>query len=348
MGSKRRNFLATVAAVCAFILASAPWAAPARAQVATILPAGAPSTNGLARYQVDADHSSLEFRVGFMGLSSVHGDFTTYEGTMMYDAQHPERTTVTLAILTESIDTGVAARDKDLRSANFFDAKKYSTIVFSSTGVTPQAGGLTVAGGLTMHGVTKPVILKLAVIHPLTKDAWQNQRIGFAGKTSVNRKAFGIDGVAFWNNEFDPGRRAIADQVDIEVTLEAELVNMDTRDYPKAQALIARIDAEGLAVVTASLRSAAPDSKSDAFPSFRAMLFNASAKLRQRGRFADGAALYRILTNLSSQDAEAFAGLGELEFFAGERQLALADFKHSVDADSTNTMALEYLRHLSR
>jgi polyisoprenoid-binding protein YceI len=334
---------------CAISLTLTLWVAPSQAQVATILPAGTPSANGLARYQVDADHSSLEFRVGFMGLSSVHGDFTAYEGTMMYDPQHVERTTITLAILAASIDTGVAARDKDLRSPNFFDAKQYPVIVFSSTGVAPQAGGgLTVSGDLTMHGVTKPITLKLASIHPLTKDAWQNQRIGFVGKTSVNRKAFGIDGVAFWNNEFDPGRRAIADQVDIDVTIEAELVNMDTRDYPKAQALIARIDAEGLTAVTASLRRAAPDSKSDAFPAFRATLVNAAAKLRQRGRFADGAGLYRVLTALNTQDAEAFAGLGELEFFSGERQLAVADFKRSVQADATSTMALEYLRHLSR
>jgi len=81
---------------------------------------------------------------------------------------------------------------------------------------------------------------------------------------------------------------------------------MDTRDYPKAQALIARIDAAGLSAGTASLKGAAPDSKSDAYPAFRAMLVNAAAKLRQRGRFADGAALYRILTTLSAQAAEAF------------------------------------------
>jgi polyisoprenoid-binding protein YceI len=350
MSFQRRSFGIARGTACAIVLALSVRAAPSRAQVATILPAGTPSTNGLQRYQVDADHSSLEFRVGFMGLSSVHGDFTTYEGTMMYDPQHAERTTVTIAILAESIDTGVAARDRDLRSPNFFDAKKYPSIVFSSTGVTPQAGGgLNVAGDLSMHGVTKAVTLKLAAIHPLTKDAWQNQRLGFAGKTSVNRKAFGIDGVAFWNNEFDPGRRAIADQVDIDVTLEAELVNMDTRDYPKAQALIARIDAEGLAAVTASLKRAAPgDNKSDGYPAFRAMIVNAAAKLRQKGRFTDGAGLYRVITSIDGQDAEAFAGLGELEFFAGERQLAVADFKRSIEADSTNTMALEYLRHLSR
>jgi polyisoprenoid-binding protein YceI len=349
MVSERRIVRVALGAALALLLVLTVRAVATQAQVATILPSGAPTLNGLQRYQVDADHSSLEFRVGFMGLSSVHGDFTAYEGTMMYDPQHAERTTITLAILSDSIDTGVAARDRDLRSPNFFDAKKYPAIAFSSTGVTPQAGGgLSVTGDLTMHGVTKPVTLKLAALHPLTRDAWKNQRIGFVGKTRVNRKDFGIDGVAFWNNEFDPGRRAIADQVDIDVTLEAELVNMDTRDYPKAQALIARIDAEGLPAVVASLKAAAPDGKSDAYPAFRAMLVNATAKLRQKGRYADGVALYRILTGLNAQDAEALAGLGELEFFSGDRQLAVADFQRSLDADSTSTMATEYLRHLRR
>ncbi len=73
---------------------------------------------------------------------------------------------------------------------------------------------------------------------------------------------------------------------------------------------------------------------------------NAGSKLRQSGRFADAAGVYRALTELDPTDAEAFAGLGEAELFSGERKRAVVDFKRSVTADPTNTMALAYLRHL--
>jgi polyisoprenoid-binding protein YceI len=318
---------------------------PAWSQIATIVPAGSVKLP-FTRLAFDTDHSAVEFRVGFMGVSSVHGDFGTWEGTMMYDPAHFERTTVSVAILAESINTSVPARDRDLRSDHFFDVKKFPYITFTSSGITPHGSGYTVTGNLTLHGVTKTVALELTPVHPLMKDAWQNQRMGFTGTASLNRKDYGIEGIAFWNNEFDPGRRAIADRVDIEFTVEAELVNMDTRDFPKAQALIKRIDADGLSAALAAARSGAPDPHAESFAAYRAMLVNAGSKLRQSGRFADAAAVYRTLTELAPADAEALAGLGEAELFAGERRRAVTDFKRSVAADPTNTTALEYLRHL--
>ena len=329
----------------ALAIAAALTAPPARSQVATLLPPGAVKLP-FQRLAVDTDHSAVEFRVGFMGMSSVHGSFGTWEGTMMYDPAHFERTTVSIAIVADSINTSVPARDRDLRSDHFFDVKKFPYITFASTGIAPHGKDYTVTGSLTMHGVTKTVALELTPTHPLAKDAWQNQRMGFTGKLTLNRKDYGIEGIAFWNNEFDPGRRAVADQVDVDFTVEAELVNMDTRDFPKAQALIKRIDTDGLPAVLAAVRSGAPDAHADTFAAYRAMLANAGSKLRQSGRFADAAGVYRTLTELDPRDAEALAGLGEAELFAGDKRRAVTDFKRSVAADPTNTAALEYLRHL--
>jgi polyisoprenoid-binding protein YceI len=340
--TQRRSALAGALAIVTTI-AFAP--IPSRAQVATLLPPGAVKLP-FQRLAVDTDHSAVEFRVGFMGMSSVHGSFGTWEGTMMYDPAHFERTTVSIAIAADSINTSVPARDRDLRSDHFFDVKKFPYITFASTGIAPHGKDYTVRGSLTMHGVTKTVALELAPIHALAKDAWQNQRMGFTGKLALNRKDYGIEGIAFWNNEFDPGRRAVADQVDIDFTVEAELVNMDTRDFPKAQALIKRIDADGLPAALAAVRSGALDVHADAFGAYRVMLVNAGSKLRQSGRFADAAGLYRTLTELDPRDAEALAGLGEAELFAGDKSRAISDFKRSIAADPTNTVALEYLRHL--
>ena len=320
---------------------------PALAQTATILPAGAPGIAGLVRYQLDTEHSSLEFRVKFMGLSTVRGDFQTWEGAVMFDPAHAERMTATIAIAADSIATGVPARDRDLRSDHFFDTKKYPVLTFTSTGVTAKAGGgYALSGDLAMHGVTKPVVISLTPVHPLMKDAWGNQRLGFSGTTAINRKDFGIEGTAFWNNEFDPGRHAIADTIDIDAEIELELVNMGSRSFPKAEALIKRIDTEGLDATVASVRAAAPDPHGGDFAAYRGMLSNAASKLRQAGRFREGAALCGILTGLDQKDAESLSTLAELELLGGERKRAVADFRRAIAADPTNAVAAEYLRHL--
>ena len=119
---------------------------PAR-KSSPILPAGAVKLP-FQRLAFDTDHSSVEFRVGFMGVSSVHGSFGQWEGTMMYDPAHFERTTVTVAILAESINTSVPARDRDLRSDHFFDVKKFPFITFTSSGIAAHGQGYTVPVGL--------------------------------------------------------------------------------------------------------------------------------------------------------------------------------------------------------
>src|SRR5665213_3329985 len=174
------------------------------------------------------------------------------------------------------------------------------------------------AGELTMHGVVKPVVIALVPTHPLLKDAWGNQRLGFTGTTTIDRKDFGIEGTAFWNNEFDPGRRAIADEIAIDAAIELELVNMGSRAFPKADALIKQIDAGGLAAALTTVRAAAPDLRAPEFSAYHAMLANAALKLRQAGRYADGAALCGVLVAIDNKDAEALAALAELELLGGD------------------------------
>ncbi len=333
-----------IGAVCLFALSLIAAPSVACSQTATILPA--PAAAGMQRYEIDTDHSALEFRVGFMGVSSVHGDFASWEGTVMYDPAHVERMTATLVVAADSISTSVPARDRDLRSDHFFDVKKYPYITFSSSRMAPHGTGYTLTGDLTMHGVTKPVALELTQLHPLVKDAWQNQRLGFTGTTKLNRKDFGIEGIAFWNNEFDPGRRAIADSVDIDVTIEMELANMVTRTFPQAEGLVKRIDADGADAVVASVRPSAPDPHAPEFAAFRSMVVNAAAKLRQAGRFSAAAALYRMLAAVDPSDSKAFSGAGEMALFTGDKRRAAADFKHALGLDASNTVAAEYLRHL--
>ena len=107
-------------------------------------------------WQLDPPHSSAQFAVRHLGISTIRGAFTTVSGTVVYDAANPAKSSIQASIDAASVDTRVQKRDDDLRSPNFFDVQKYPTITFQSTKVEPAgAGKLKVTGDLTIHGVTK-------------------------------------------------------------------------------------------------------------------------------------------------------------------------------------------------
>ena len=173
-----------------------------------VLPASA------ATYAIDLDHSTVSFKVRHL-FSKVAGAFNRFEGTLDYEPGKPETWKTQAVIQAASIDTNVEQRDKHLRTADFFDVEKFPVITFKSTkvtDVTPQ--GAKLHGELTIHGVTKSVVLELA-IHGVGDDPWGNTRAGFTATTVIDRKQFGID----WNKPV-VGGLMLGDGV--EITLEIE------------------------------------------------------------------------------------------------------------------------------
>jgi polyisoprenoid-binding protein YceI len=164
-------------------------------------------------WQIDPNHSSAQFSVRHLGVSTVRGAFTKVSGSATYDPADPSRTTLNASIDANSVDTRVATRDNDLRSPNFLDAQKYPTITFQSKQVkVGGAGQLQITGDLTIHGVTKQVVLDVDGPSAPIKDPWGNQRIGASASTKINRKDFGVNGA--------PG--AVGD--DISITIDTELI----------------------------------------------------------------------------------------------------------------------------
>ncbi len=161
-----------------------------------------------ATYTVDTDHTSVSFKIRHI-LSYVEGRFKSFEGSFNYDPEKPETWQIKGTIQTASIDTNVEARDKHLRSADFFDAEKYPTISFVSTKATNVT--LTHAkleGLLTIHGVEKPVALDVQ-IHGIVKDPWGNTIAGFTATTTINRKDFGLT----WNQALETGQLLVGEEV---------------------------------------------------------------------------------------------------------------------------------------
>src|SRR5262245_16654736 len=186
------------------------WIAPL-AIAALSLPAAAEET-----FKIDAAHSSVNFSIHHL-VSKVQGRFGKLSGTIQLDRANPSGAKVKAEIDASSIDTGIADRDNHLRSPDFFDATTFPQIVFESTGVSSSSPEkATLKGNLTLHGVTKPVSLEVAGLGsgPGMRGEY---RAGFEGRTTVNRKDFGIT----WNRTLDAGGVVLGDDVEIDILIEA-------------------------------------------------------------------------------------------------------------------------------
>jgi polyisoprenoid-binding protein YceI len=165
-------------------------------------------------WQLDPPHSSAQFSVRHLGVSTVRGAFTKVSGTVQYDANNPTRSSIQTTIEAASVDTRVDMRDNDLRSPNFLDVQKYPTISFASRKIEAAgAGKLKVTGDLTIHGVTKEVVLDVDGPSAAMKDPWGNMRMGASATTKVNRNDFGVSGA--------PG--VVGDE--IVITLDIEMIH---------------------------------------------------------------------------------------------------------------------------
>ncbi len=146
-------------------------------------------------WQLDPAHSSAQFSVRHLGVSTVRGAFTKVSGAVVYDAANLGKSSIQATIDAASVDTRVEMRDNDLRSPNFLDVQKYPTITFQSKKIEAAgAGNLKVTGDLTIHGVTKEVVLDVDGPTPAMKDPWGNQRMGASATTKISRKDFGVNG----------------------------------------------------------------------------------------------------------------------------------------------------------
>ncbi|HEY1471525.1 MAG TPA: YceI family protein [Candidatus Acidoferrum sp.] len=178
-----------------------------------------PGSAATTTYQIDPRHSSAGFGVTHLMISTVRGEFHTVNGTVVWDDNDPGKSSVNVTIDATTVDTQEPGRDSDLKSPNFFDVAKFPTITFKSTKVEAAGPGkLKVTGDLTIHGVTKQVVLDVNAPKSAIKDPWGMTRSAAAGSTKVNRKDFGL----VWNKNLDGGGVMIGDDVDI--TLDVEMI----------------------------------------------------------------------------------------------------------------------------
>lgn len=140
----------------------------------------------------DKAHSSVDFSILHMSLSQVRGHFGNIGGSIVWNEGDITKSTVNVTIDVTTVDTGVAARDADLKSDHFFDVAKFPTATFVSTSVSKSGSGLTVSGNLTLHGVTKPVVLQIDGPRGPLPGMDKKPHAGFTATSTVKRTDFGI------------------------------------------------------------------------------------------------------------------------------------------------------------
>jgi polyisoprenoid-binding protein YceI len=140
----------------------------------------------------DKAHSEVDFSILHLGLSKVHGRFGLSSGQIQWNEADVSKSTVNVTIDVNTVDTGVSGRDSDLKSAGMFDVAQFPTATFVSTSVTKTANGLTVNGNLTLHGVTKPVVLQVEGPMGPIPGMDHKPHAGFSATTTISRTAFGI------------------------------------------------------------------------------------------------------------------------------------------------------------
>ncbi|MEI9900309.1 MAG: YceI family protein [Hyphomicrobium sp.] len=164
-----------------------------------------------ADYVIDTDkaHAFINWRIKHLGFSWLSGRFDTFKGTFSFDEAKPEASKVKVEIDTDSINSNHAERDKHLRGEQFLDTAKFPTATFESTAVKVDGDKATITGNLTLHGITKQIVIDAKRVGH-GADPWGGYREGFTGTTTLPLKDFGI------NYNLGPAAQAVELSLDFE------------------------------------------------------------------------------------------------------------------------------------
>ena len=169
-------------------------------------------------YAIDATHSSVEFVVRHMMITKVRGRFGAVSGSIALAPGSSDPTAIAAVIDASSVDTREAQRDGHLRSADFFDVERFPQLTYKSTRIEGDGESFRVYGDLTLHGVTREVVLD-GEFEGRGSDPWGGQRVSFSAQTKINRKDFGLS----WNQALETGGMLVSEEVRIELNVQAVL-----------------------------------------------------------------------------------------------------------------------------
>jgi len=302
-------------------------------------------------FTADTAHSLLDFTVRQAGFGRVRGTFKDYRAAIFYVEDDLTKSTVSVTINTKTIETGSKFRDDHLRSADFFEVEKFPTITFRSERVDKNPQGYALVGRLTIRDVSREVRIPFQVVSRKTADQFENQRIVFDGKITLNRKDFGVVGPEFWNN-------LISEEVEIDISLAGRIFNFKNsfarwQENSVGKAIMETVATDGAEAARQKVLDLWTNHKSEY--SFGLMEpFAAGMQLYQGGQPKDAIVILSLIPELYKDSVEpaelssVYATLSEIHAQQGDRPRAVENAEKALSLDPANPKAQELLRHLKK
>ena len=180
-------------------------------------------------WDIDTAHAAANFSVKHLTISTVNGTLGDVTGKVEVDDKDVTKSKIEASVDMKGINTKQSKRDDHLRSPDFFDVEKFPAVIFKSTKIEKGEGSkLKITGDLTMHGVTKPVVLDGELTAEVANPFSAAKTRGFSGSTTINRKDFGLT----WNKALESGGVIVGEEV--KVSIEAEVVKKEAAPAAKA------------------------------------------------------------------------------------------------------------------
>lgn len=172
-------------------------------------------------YEIDPASSVVEFKVGFFGFWTVRGTFTGLTGQIQYHTSDLRQWSVVATMPMDSLDSGIALRDRHVRSRDYLDVEQFPIATLKSSAAEWQQDGFLVHGMLTIRDATRAIVIHLEYPDPPPPDATTNQPMDLRGHFSVNRRHFGVLGTGQRKRRYDPRDMTIGDMIDISLRIRA-------------------------------------------------------------------------------------------------------------------------------
>ena len=319
-----------------------------------LLPAGAleaaqPAVLDGEIFTADTAHSLLDFTVRQVGFGRVRGTFKNYQAAIFYRDGDLTNSSVSVTVEVKSVDTGSNFRDNHLRSGDFFEVEKFPLMTFRSERIEKTADGYVLVGPLTIRDVTRGVRIPFQIVSLQATDQFDNQRIVFDGKLTLNRRDFGIVGPDFWN-------KLISDTVDIDISLAGRIFNYNNpfskwKENSIGKVAEETVESAGLAAARGRVLDLWENHKEE-YDFGLTELYWAGMKLAQKGRLEDAIGVLELTAELHGSSAEArdltalYAALAEAYAKAGNHARALENTNKALSYDPESPKARELLRYL--
>ena len=298
-------------------------------------------------YPIDREHSYIGFSIRYMGFAKVRGRFTDFSGTFLFDEKDITQSSGTVFIKVESLDTDYEFRDKDLRSANWFEAEKYPFIKFQTKRVVRNGASVEAVGDLTIKGVTKEIQIKMDYCSGRQKDVRGDTQIVLAGGATINRKDFGVEGDKW--SKIKEGITAVAFDVDIELSILGKQINAPnftnwvndpTTPHGKIYKMISEGNVENGIQEFRKMKAA--NEKEIAFHT----LDTVAHMLLKENRVNEAIQVFQENAESYPDDSNVYDALAEAYSVQGDRVNAIKHYRKSLELDPYNANAMEVLRHL--